>query len=135
MWKVKVLVIQLCPIFCGPMGCNTPGTSVHGILQARILEWIATSFSRRSFRGKDRTELSCTAGRFLSSVSPEHSHLRLKYRFLFRRSGAAQTKRWAEGMRVPGPLAGGGSTTARGILRLCPESACQTGLPWSSPPA
>ena len=32
-------------------------------------------------------------------------------------------------------LAGGGSTTARGILRLCPESACQTGLPWSSPPA
>ena len=32
------------------------------------------------------------------------------------------------------PLAGGGSTTARGILRLCPESACQTGLPWSSPP-
>ena len=32
-------------------------------------------------------------------------------------------------------LAGGGSTTARGILRLCPASACQTGLPWSSPPA
>ena len=48
---------------------------------------------------------------------------------------AAQTKRWAEGIRVPAPLAGGGSTTARGILRLCPESACQTGLPWSSPPA
>ena len=37
--------------------------------------------------------------------------------------------------RVPGPLAGGGSTTARGKLRLCPASACQTGLPWSSPPA
>ena len=48
---------------------------------------------------------------------------------------AAQTKRWAEGIRVPGPLAGGGSTTARGKLRLCPASACQTGLPWSSPPA
>ena len=41
---------------------------------------------------------------------------------------AAQTKRWAEGIRVPGPLAGGGSTTARGKLRLCPASACQTGL-------
>ena len=48
---------------------------------------------------------------------------------------AAQTKRWAEGIRVPGPQAGGGSTTARGKLRLCPASACQTGLPWSSPPA
>ena len=48
---------------------------------------------------------------------------------------AAQTKRWAEGSRVPAPLPGRGSTTARGILRLCPESACQTGLPWSSPPA
>ena len=34
-----------------------------------------------------------------------------------------QTKRWAEGSRVPAPLAGGGSTTARGLLRLCPESA------------
>ena len=48
---------------------------------------------------------------------------------------AAQTKRWAEGLRVPAPLAGRGSTTARGILRLCPASASQTGLPWSSPPA
>ena len=48
---------------------------------------------------------------------------------------AAPTKRWAEGIRVPAPLAGRGSTTARGILRLCPASACQTGLPWSSPPA
>ena len=47
----------------------------------------------------------------------------------------AQTKSWAEGIRVPAPLAGRGSTTARGILRLCPESACPTGRPWSSPPA
>ena len=43
---------------------------------------------------------------------------------------AAQNKRWAEGIRVPAPLAGRGSTTARWILRLCPASACQTGLPW-----
>ena len=41
----------------------------------------------------------------------------------------AHTKRWAEGIRVPAPLAGGGSTTARGIFRLCPASACQTGPP------
>ena len=41
----------------------------------------------------------------------------------------------AEADRVPAPLAGRGSTTARGNLRLCPASVCQTGLPWSSPPA
>ena len=41
---------------------------------------------------------------------------------------AAQTKRCAEGIRVPVPLAAGGSSTAGVILRVCPESACQTGL-------
>ena len=39
--KVKVLVSQLCLTFCDPMDCNPPGSSVHGILQARILEWVA----------------------------------------------------------------------------------------------
>ena len=48
-WKVKVVVIQLCPILWGPMGCSPPGSSVHGILQARILQWVATPFSRGSF--------------------------------------------------------------------------------------
>ena len=42
-----VLVTQLCPILCDPMYCNLPGSSVHGILQTRILEWVAISFSRR----------------------------------------------------------------------------------------
>ena len=37
--KVKVLVTQLCPTLCDPMDCSPPGSSVHGILQARILEW------------------------------------------------------------------------------------------------
>ena len=39
-------VTQLCQILCDPMNCSPPGSSVHGILQARILEWIAISFSR-----------------------------------------------------------------------------------------
>ena len=47
--KVKVLVTQLCPILCNPVGCSPPGSSVQGILQARILEWIAISFSRGVF--------------------------------------------------------------------------------------
>ena len=36
-----VLVIQMCPTLCDPMVCNPPGSFVHGILQARILEWVA----------------------------------------------------------------------------------------------
>ena len=39
--SVKVLVIQSCPTLCDPMDCSPPGSSVHGILQARILEWVA----------------------------------------------------------------------------------------------
>ena len=45
-FKVKTLVAQLCPTLWGPMDCNPPGSSVHGISQARMLEWIAVSFSR-----------------------------------------------------------------------------------------
>ena len=46
--KVKVLVSQLHLTLCNPMDCNLPGSSVHGILQARILEWDAIPFSRGS---------------------------------------------------------------------------------------
>ena len=42
---VKVLVTQLCLILCQPMDCSPPGSSVHGIFQARTLEWVAISFS------------------------------------------------------------------------------------------
>ena len=44
--KVKVLVTQSCPTLCNPMDCTLPGSSVHEILQARILEWVAIPFSR-----------------------------------------------------------------------------------------
>ena len=42
-------VAQLCPTLCDPMDCSLPGSSVHGIFQARILEWVAISFSRGIF--------------------------------------------------------------------------------------
>ena len=47
--KVKVLVTQPCLTLCDPMDYSPPGSSVHGILQARILEWVAIPFSRGSF--------------------------------------------------------------------------------------
>ena len=42
--KVKVLVAQSCPPLCDPMDCNLPGSSIHGIFQTRILEWVALPF-------------------------------------------------------------------------------------------
>ena len=48
---------QSCLTICDPIDCNPPGFSVHGILQARILGWVAFSYSRASFLPKDRTLL------------------------------------------------------------------------------
>ena len=52
---VSVLVAQLCPILCNPMDCSLPGSSVHEILQARVVEWVAISFSRGSSWLRNRT--------------------------------------------------------------------------------
>ena len=51
-------VSQLCPAFGDPMDCSPPGSSVHGIFQARVLEWVATSFSRGSSQPRDQTQVS-----------------------------------------------------------------------------
>ena len=50
---------QLCPTLCDPMDCNLPESSVYGILQASILEWVAISFSRGSSWPRDWTGVSC----------------------------------------------------------------------------
>ena len=51
---------------CDPMNCSPLGSSIHGILQARILEWITISFSRESFQPRDQTRISCIASRFFT---------------------------------------------------------------------
>ena len=61
--NLGMLVAQLCPTFCDPMDCSPLGSFVHGILQARILEWVAISFSRGSSQPRDQTWVSCIAGR------------------------------------------------------------------------
>ena len=52
---------------CDPVNCSLPGSSVHRISQARILEWATISFSRGSSRPRHRTQVSCTAGRFFTN--------------------------------------------------------------------
>ena len=64
--KVKVLVAQSCPTICDAMNWRPPGSSVHGILQARILEWVGIPFSRRSSWPKDWTQVSHSTGRFFT---------------------------------------------------------------------
>ena len=54
-----------CPTLCNPMDCSPPGSSVHGTLQARILEWVAISSSRGFSQPRDRTRVSCTGGQIL----------------------------------------------------------------------
>ena len=54
-------VAQLCLTRCNPKDCSLPGSSVHGILQARILEWVAISSSRGSGRLRDRMHISCVS--------------------------------------------------------------------------
>ena len=56
-------VAQSCPILCDPMDCSLPSSSVHGILQAIILEWVAISFSRGSSQPRDGTQVCRIAGR------------------------------------------------------------------------
>ena len=67
---VVVVIYSLNPIwlfFCNPRDCSLPGSSVHGISQPRIVEWIATSFSWGSSPPGDQTHISCTAGRFFTT--------------------------------------------------------------------
>ena len=59
---MKVKIAQLCPTLCDPMDYT-----VHGILQARILEWVAVPFSRESSQPRDRTQGSCIASKFFTS--------------------------------------------------------------------
>ena len=82
---VCVSVTQSCPTLCDSMNCSPP-SSVHGILQARILQWVAFLFSRESSRPKDRTWVSCIADRFfIAWTTRDRKHCMkglLKYNFL-----------------------------------------------------
>ena len=64
--RVRVLVAQLCPTLCDPVDYSSPDSSVHGILQARILEWVAIPFSRGSSQLRDGTWVSLIAGRLFT---------------------------------------------------------------------
>ena len=63
-------VAQSCLAFCDPRDCSLLGSAIHGILQARILEWVAMTSSMGSFPPRDRTLFSHNAGRFFTVRAP-----------------------------------------------------------------
>ena len=69
MWRESESeVAQSCLTLCDPMDCSLPGSSIHGIFQAIVLEWIAISFSRGSSRPRDRTQVSGIVDRHVTDV-------------------------------------------------------------------
>ena len=86
---------QLYPTLCDSMDCSPPGSSVHGILQARILEWVAIPFSRGSSPPRDRSHVSCISciGR---QVLYDLCHLGSPFTWL----GAAEHAGWREKRKV-----------------------------------
>jgi len=62
--QVTESITQLCSTLFGPMGCGPTGSPVHGILQAKILEWVTIPFSRGCSWPRDQTQDSCISGRF-----------------------------------------------------------------------
>ena len=66
MYVRSEIVSQSSPTLFDPMDGSQPGSSVHGILQAGTLEWVAVPFSRGSSQPRDRTQFSCIAGRIFT---------------------------------------------------------------------
>ena len=65
--KVKVIVFPSCMTFCDPVDHSSPGSSIHRIIKARIVEWVAIPFSRGSSWPRYWTWVSCVAGKFFTS--------------------------------------------------------------------
>ena len=74
-WCLESEVAQSCLTLCDLMDCSLPGSSVHEIFQARVLEWVAISFSRGSSQPRDRTRVSRIAGRRFTVWATREAHV------------------------------------------------------------
>ena len=105
-------VAQSCPILCTPMNCNLPGSSVHGIFQGRMLEWVAISYSGWSSLPRNWTCVSCIGRNTLyHSATWEvsccfyllnlwSSHISLQTRWLYFSSGPVPSLSWSSTMMI-----------------------------------
>ena len=98
--------LQSCPTLCDPRDCGPPGSSVHGILQARILEWVAMPSSRGSSWPRDQTcvsEVSCIARQILYRWATGEAHINLYLLLLFSCSVVSDSlqSHWLQHTRLP----------------------------------
>ena len=92
------LVTQLCPILCDPMDCSLPSSFVHGLLWARIREWVPISFSKWSSRHRIRTQVPHIAGRFFTVWTTMEAHSKVEFAAIFpKKSGWTTIAYPAEG--------------------------------------
>ena len=101
---------QSCLTLCDPMDCSPPGSFVHQISQARILEWVAISSSRGSSRPRDWTCISCMVGGFFTTESPGKSAVKqvlapldglILYLLLLHPNAVKYTSHWLSSTRKP----------------------------------
>ena len=81
--KQEPEVTQLCPTLCDPMDCSLPGSSIHEIFQARILEWVTISFSRRSSQPRDWTQVFRMVGRHFTVWATKEVFIGLQWEFIY----------------------------------------------------
>ena len=113
-------VTQSCPTLCDPMDCSLPGSSVHGIFQAIVLEWVAISFSRGSSWPRDRTRVSCIVDRRFTVWATGEVPYKLKTQSIqFSHSVVSDSLRphGLQHARLPCP-----SPTPRACSNSCPSS-------------
>ena len=95
-------VTQSCPTLCDPMDYSLPGSSIHGILQARVLEWVAFSFSRRSSRPRDWSWISHIVGRCFDIWATREAPSKRSH--TFRRGHTLFSGGWGGGQVLPLPF-------------------------------
>ena len=122
-WKWKVKVTQLCPSLYNPKDYT-----VHGILQARILEWVAFPFSRGSSQPRNQTRVSCIAGGFFTSWATKcllPIHIMKPWHLMWLYLGMGPLMSWLRLNKVTreGP-------SSNGISILMREEAAESSHPW-----
>ena len=112
--ELLVLVTQSCLTLCDPMDCSPPGSFVHGILQARMLKWVAISFSRGSSWPRGWTQVSCIAGRLFTDWATRELFYWKKLIF---NSKPSTSNRWVQSL-------------LQTILSILSSTGCTGALSW-----
>ena len=122
--KKESEVAQSCPTLCDPVDCSPPGSSIHGILQARILEWVAISFSRGSSRPRDRSQVSRIAGRRFNLWAIREASIKTRKSGVWRASSLVNHNNTSMGTMLASRLPRNKSFCLGGLTSCISSSGC-----------